>query len=156
GGAWSRLGILRGGKVIVPEANKGEFDDLGGRNWLDLKVANGRAVLVGQGGLLMFSSNPTAAACHLDYAELKLPDEVRANWDFHAVHCAGSHIWVVGRPGSVVLHSPNRGVTWEVQRTGQPLPLHGVHFADANHGWAVGELGAILGTTDGGKTWQVQ
>ena len=36
---------------------------------------------------------------------------------------------------------------------GCPLPLNATHMLDASHGWAVGELGTILGTTDGGKTW---
>ena len=90
------------------------------------------------------------------FANLKLPQEVRETWDFHAVHGVGNHFWLAGRPGSVMLHSPDLGDTWEVVRTGQPLPLNGVFFLDEKRGWAVGELGAILGTTDGGKTWQVQ
>ena len=36
------------------------------------------------------------------------------------------------------------------------LWLRGVAFSDATHGWAVGELGAILATTDGGATWSKQ
>ena len=35
-------------------------------------------------------------------------------------------------------------------------PLTGVSFVDARQGWAVGHWGAILATTDGGDTWQVQ
>ncbi len=82
--------------------------------------------------------------------------EVRAGWDFHGVGVTGDHIWVVGRPGSVMLHSGNRGAAWETVKTRQPLPLNGVTFVDARQGWAVGELGAILATNDGGKTWTVQ
>ena len=51
-----------------------------------------------------------------------------------------------------MLHSGNRGGSWEVVKTKQPLPLNGVYFADEKQGWAVGELGAILATADGGKT----
>src|SRR5205085_471677 len=35
-------------------------------------------------------------------------------------------------------------------------PLHGVFFLNDRRGWAVGELGSILATTDGGKSWRVQ
>lgn len=35
------------------------------------------------------------------------------------------------------------------------LPIHDVFSLDDKTGWAVGELGAILGTIDGGKTWNV-
>src|SRR5262249_38064591 len=55
-----------------------------------------------------------------------------------------------------VLHSRDAGMTWEVQPTKQPLPLHGVYFKDDTHGWAVGDLGLIVSTSDGGRTWQVQ
>ncbi len=35
----------------------------------------------------------------------------------------------------------------------QDAAIHDVHFVDANHGWAVGEQGLILRTTDGGRNW---
>src|SRR4051812_9265878 len=55
-------------------------------------------------------------------------------------------------------HIPLGGRRAEVGSAGdgQTLPLNAVYFLDARHGWAVGELGTILGTTDGGKTWKVQ
>jgi hypothetical protein len=81
---------------------------------------------------------------------------VQAAWDFHAVHAAGRHVWAVGRPGSAVLHSGDGGDHWQIVTTGQPLPLNGVWFFDEQHGWAVGEMGSILATVNGGKTWQVQ
>jgi hypothetical protein len=63
----------------------------------------------------------------------------------------------VGRPGSAVLHATNLSgkatATWTIQPTGQPLPLNGITFFDELRGWAVGELGTILATRDGGKTW---
>ena len=40
--------------------------------------------------------------------------------------------------------------------TGQPLPLHGIHFVDELRGWAVGDFGSVLHTADGGKSWKVQ
>ena len=48
-----------------------------------------------------------------------------------------------------------QGWTWQ-----QPLPqgniLHGVSFSDANNGTAVGRVGTIVRTTDGGATWLTQ
>src|SRR5262249_31364785 len=64
--------------------------------------------------------------------------------------------WVVGRPGSVVVHSADNGSSWKMHKTGQPLPLNGVFFRNDKVGWAVGELGTILTTTDAGQTWTVQ
>ena len=88
--------------------------------------------------------------------ELPIDPETAAVWDFHAVSAVDTHVWAIGRPGSVVLHSADAGKSWEAQRTGQPLPMNDLQFVDTAHGWAVGALGTILATKDGGQTWQVQ
>lgn len=87
---------------------------------------------------------------------LPIPVEAQRSWDFHSVSVVNGHIWVIGRPGSVVLHSWDSGKSWKIQRTGQPLPMNALAFADTRHGWAVGDMGTILATTDGGETWTVQ
>ncbi len=87
---------------------------------------------------------------------MNLPDEVLANLDFHAVDSVGNQVWVVGRPGSVILYSPDQGSTWKVRSTNQPLPLYALYFVDNQKGWAVGALGTILNTEDGGRTWKTQ
>jgi photosystem II stability/assembly factor-like uncharacterized protein len=149
-GAWNRLAILR--KAGISPSN---VDTLGGRNvrGIYLPGKEKRGVAVGQGGLLLLTDN---AGANWDLAELLLPPAARNAWDFHAVHGAEGHLWVAGRPGSVLLHSSDGGKTWEMQRTGQALPLNGLFFLDGQHGWAVGELGTILVTGDGGRTWTTQ
>jgi photosystem II stability/assembly factor-like uncharacterized protein len=148
-GAWGRLAVLRQDGLAAAEV-----DDLSGRTVCDVKVIGNRAVAVGQGGLILLSRDTPGA--RWSYADLKLSTEVRASLDFHAVSCVENDVWVVGRPGSVVLHSLDKGESWQVHRTAQPLPLNGVHFANGHCGWAVGELGSILNTQDGGKNWRVQ
>jgi photosystem II stability/assembly factor-like uncharacterized protein/tetratricopeptide (TPR) repeat protein len=154
-GAWNRLGMVRRGQVSFVDE-----DSLGGRNLCGLAMANGCGVAVGQGGIVLLrDAQATEATWGL--VDLKLATEVRAALDFHAVQCGktSKDIWVVGRPGSVMLHSADAGATWEIMPMlpiCQPLPLNALHFADAKKGWAVGELGTILGTTDGGKSWSIQ
>lgn len=158
-GAWNQLATLRKENLKIAKV-----DQLGGRSLHSVYLTggqghrrtpttDGRGVAVGQGGLLLMSQDSGAT---WGYLAPRLPESVLSCWDFHAVHGAGSHIWVAGRPGSVMLHSPDRGKTWEVQKTGNQLPLHSLFFHDEKRGWAVGELGSILATTDGGKTWKVQ
>jgi photosystem II stability/assembly factor-like uncharacterized protein len=147
-GAWNRLGTIRNGKAFVVD-----MDSLGGRNLCGVQLHGKTGVAVGQGGLVLTTD---AAGSSWNFAELGLPKNVGYDWDFRAVHGAGKQYWVVGRPGSVVLHSGDDGAHWEVQKTGQALPLNAVYFADEQHGWAVGELGLVLATTDSGKSWQVQ
>lgn len=148
-GAWNRLAPVREGTMGVADV-----DSLGGRNVTGLKLNGDRAVAVGQGGLVMVSGE--TAGVRWGFPDLKLPKELRAAIDFHAVAVSGAHVWAVGRPGSVVFHSADHGATWDMHKTGQPLPLHAVWFLDDRRGWAAGELGTILATTDGGKTWAVQ
>ncbi|HZT82059.1 MAG TPA: hypothetical protein VFA26_17665, partial [Gemmataceae bacterium] len=144
------LALVRGGTMT-----RVDVDRLGGRSLRDLRLSGDCGVAAGQGALVLLCDHSRGASWSV--ADLKLPRELRAGLDFHAVACVGNHIWVAGRPGSVVLHSANRGGSWEVQKTGQPLPLNGLYFhKDGQHGWAVGELGTILATADGGKTWQAQ
>jgi photosystem II stability/assembly factor-like uncharacterized protein/tetratricopeptide (TPR) repeat protein len=148
-GAWDRLGSARKDRISLADA-----DQLGGRNVCGVLLRGKRGIAVGQGGLVLRSEGTNGSTW--GFVELGLDADVLAAWDFHAVHGAGKHIWAVGRPGSAVLHSGDSGDHWQIVPTGQPLPLDGVWFQDEAHGWAVGELGSILATADGGKTWQVQ
>jgi photosystem II stability/assembly factor-like uncharacterized protein len=148
-GAWGRLATLRQGGFSTASV-----DTLGGRSLCSIRLlANDRALAVGQGGLILTSRSRGSA---WGYADLKLPPEVLAGWDFHALEAVGSQVWVAGRPGSAILHSNDAGLTWKTFKTEQPLPLNGLFFLDERRGWAVGELGSILHTEDGGATWQVQ
>ena len=148
-GAWNRLATVR--KDRVYQVN---MDTLGGRGLRDVQLRGDDGLAVGQGGLILRSDRTRGSTWK--YVGLDVAENVRRAWDFHAVHGVGAHYWVVGRPGSVALHSDNSGQNWEVVRTGQQLPLNGIFFTDEKHGWAVGELGTITATSDGGKTWQVQ
>jgi photosystem II stability/assembly factor-like uncharacterized protein len=148
-GAWNRIAMLRQGTLV-----KLDTDQLGGRNLRGLQLAGKRGVAVGQGGLVLINDN--TAESKWEIPSLGQRPAVLASWDFHAVYTLGDHIWVLGRPGSVVLHSGDFGGTWEVLRTGQPLPLQALFFLDEHRGWAVGEYGTILATADGGKTWETQ
>jgi photosystem II stability/assembly factor-like uncharacterized protein len=68
--------------------------------------------------------------------------------------------WVVGFNGSII-KTTDGGGTWLQQRKNGSDNLYGVHFIDANTGWAVGctisgevgPPGLILMTTDGGGSW---
>jgi len=111
----------------------------------------GRGWLVGQGGLV-FNTNDLGQSWQLPAAEL--PEEVRRGFDWSAVAQHGSNVWIVGSPGARVLHSSDGGHRWTAQNTDQSLPLHDVTFVDDHHGAAVGALGTILTTSDGGLSWQ--
>jgi photosystem II stability/assembly factor-like uncharacterized protein/tetratricopeptide (TPR) repeat protein len=148
-GAWGRLMTLREGVL-----NAADVDKLNNRDVRAVRVQGRSGAAVGRNGLVLVSQD--SGGDRWGFADLGIGADAAADCDFDAVAHVDRHVWVTGRPGSVVFHSPDLGKTWETQSTGQPLPIHGLHFADAQTGWAAGELGTILGTTDGGKTWTVQ
>jgi photosystem II stability/assembly factor-like uncharacterized protein len=115
-------------------------------------MADGTGWLVGDGGLVRATANAGA--------DWTLPPHNSAqacgDFDWHALEVRGARIWIAGSPGTKVLHSADGGQSWQSFSTGQGLPIDGLSFADNLHGWAVGALGTILATDDGGRTWQRQ
>ena len=63
--------------------------------------------------------------------------------------------WAVGNEG-VILHTTDKGETWEKQDSGETGTLYSVFFVDANEGWVAGDGGRILHTEDGGASWDLQ
>ena len=149
GGPNGRLDLFRRGELFPAEV-----DPLGSRAVRAVLLRGQEAWAVGDGGLLLHSRTPPGR--RWGYAEVEIPPDVAQCWDFHAIFFHGDYGWVAGRPGSVILHTWDGGKHWQIQSTGQPMALHGIHFVSPRRGWAVGDLGTILATRDGGKTWKVQ
>ncbi len=147
-GAWGRVGTVRGGAYA-----DADLDPLGGRTIHAVKACGPRAVAAGDGGAVLTSGDGGNTWA---VADLPLAPAALANCDFAAVATVGTHVWVAGRPGTIVLHSADRGKTWEVLKTGSTVPVLGLNFLNESEGWAVGELGCVLATKDGGVTWAVQ
>jgi photosystem II stability/assembly factor-like uncharacterized protein len=111
------------------------------------------------------------------------PDERPTLWDVTFVGDARG--WIVGEQGAI-FHTRDGGAVWTRQENGVPavrtipkgerrrreivpeletepdrLALSAVQFADTSRGWAVGYYAdvaesVVLGTTDGGATWQAE
>ncbi len=141
--------LLVSGMQLTP-SNAPSF---GMRRLTDLQLAGPTGgVIVGDGGLIALTSDGGFSW----RLPKQLPHSTTRHFDFSSVAISGSHCWVVGSPGTFVFHSPDSGDHWEVQPTGQSLPLKSIAFSDAQNGWAVGALGTILSTRDGGRSWQRQ
>ncbi len=152
GAVASSLGGLESVRRRATEATPN--NPLGMRRVRQLKlVGDTRGWLVGDGGLVMRSDDlgRTWQTPPGDLAALT-GDEC----DWRAVAAVGSSVWVVGSPGSRVGHSSDDGRTWQWFETGASTPLNALTMLDEQRGWAVGELGWILATVDGGRSWRVQ
>jgi photosystem II stability/assembly factor-like uncharacterized protein len=63
--------------------------------------------------------------------------------------------WTVGSDTSghgIIWSTTDGGDNWMIQVDGLVAPLHAIQF-NGKSGWAVGDLGLILKTDDGGGTW---
>ncbi len=109
--------------------------------------------LVGDGGLILQTSD---AGKSWQTTAGVLPPGAATQFDYGALAVRGNHVWVAGTPGTRVLHSADGGQTWNSADTRQTLPIRSLFFVDDQLGWAVGDLGTILATTDGGRTWRRQ
>src|SRR5262245_13069145 len=150
-GPWKHLQTLQ--LDTFAKSKIDDVGDLGARGLNAVQNLPKRIVAVGDGGLVLTSVSGGAA---WGFADLKLPRDINACVDFRAIFGVGEHAWIVGRPGSFVLATKDAGASWKSQPTGQTTPLNGVFFLDESRGWAVGDLGVILSTKDGGQTWMVQ
>jgi len=125
---------------------------LGLQGLRDIDLArDGRGWLVGEGALLRRTNN---AGLVWQSPPVPLPEGLSDFFDFRAVASFGDHVWVAGSPGSAVWHSDDGGQSWNKQITGHTVPINRLRFTNERDGWAVGTMGSILATNDGGQRWQ--
>ncbi len=93
----------------------------------------------------------------------KLQPKEFADLNLKAITRSGKTAWAAGSPGSVVMRGTGTGHggmptprNWDTFKTGWNLPIHALAAANESDVYAVGELGAILKSSDGGKTWTLQ
>ncbi|MDB5336954.1 MAG: Ycf48-like protein precursor [Planctomycetaceae bacterium] len=147
------LAGLRGQHALYGNGRLGKtkLGNLGLRGLYGLKLLpGGEGWLVGDGGLILHQDRGSIV---WQSPAASPPREIRDLFDFRAVAVRGKKVWIAGDPGTVVWHSPDAGETWERHSTGQTLPIAALHFPNDDCGWAVGALGMILQSTDGGVTW---
>jgi photosystem II stability/assembly factor-like uncharacterized protein len=145
-GTLGRFTSVGGGQVMPPLAGAAGLRGIRDATLLP----GGRGWLAGEGGLVLSTDNGGVSWRPPDG---ELPRLLRDVMDFRAVAVRADHVWLAGTPGSVVWHSADGGQTWAGYPTGQSTPIAALHFTSETEGWAVGTLGTILATHDGGRSW---
>ncbi|MBT8190235.1 MAG: hypothetical protein KJO29_07375, partial [Bacteroidia bacterium] len=85
---------------------------------------------------------------------IELPEQGNVNdvwWDVCSFNT--SNLWIVGRNGKIQ-YSPDYGFSWQAQNSNTMSTILGVHFIDQNTGWACGNNGTLLKTSNGGNNWE--
>ncbi|HEY5313399.1 MAG TPA: YCF48-related protein, partial [Pirellulales bacterium] len=152
-----RFGALAGGRGQMRIVRRRAIEPaealaLGLRHTHGLRLAaDSTGWLTGDGGLLLATAD-SGRHWKLPAAAAPLPE----GFEGWAIAARGQQVWIAGSPGSVIWHSADAGHTWTAQPTNSLVPIRALEFVDHEHGWAVGSLGLILSTADGGRTWQRQ
>src|SRR5262249_43982880 len=145
-GVRGSLGIALERNVTLPR-----FERIGLRNRNAITLDRERSGwIVGDGGLVLRTENEGVV---WQAPARPLPLGIPETFDFRTVFSRDGHVWLAGNPGTTIWHSPDAGRTWQMQRTGQTVPLAKLCFTSLERGWGVGALGTILCTDDGGRTW---
>ncbi|HVJ68325.1 MAG TPA: YCF48-related protein, partial [Caulifigura sp.] len=139
------VGALSGGSVVKSTSLGG----LRGFRASSLDRSAKSVWAVGDGGMIVRSNDGGAT---WPAADGTLPPETKMVFDFSAVAALNNQVWVGGTPGSVIWHSPDAGVTWAAQPTGETTPLYAIRSLKNGRKVAVGALGKIL-ISDGDGPW---
>lgn len=140
--------------IAAQEIRDSRTPSLGKRFLHQIKLnADGTGWLVGDSGLLLTT---TDGGISWTLPAKQISEAAASEFDFRAVATFGKHTWVAGNPGSCIYYSPDGGNSWQTFRTKVSTPIESLFFLDEQRGWAVGALGTILATRDGGRTWQQQ
>jgi photosystem II stability/assembly factor-like uncharacterized protein len=147
-GSQGRVSLIAGNQLAAPR-----IEPTGLRALRDISLTNGLdGWAVGDGALAMQTKN---GGVSWSPPAQDFPEQLRMVFDFKAVASRKKHVWIAGSPGSVIWYSPDAGQTWQKQLTGQPQPIHSIHFSNERDGCAVGALGTILQTSNAGARWRV-
>lgn len=72
------------------------------------------------------------------------------------LRCNQQVLFASGKPSKTLARSEDSGKSWQAIENPVSASLKSFTFLDENRGWAISELGDIIATRDGGKSWWVQ
>ena len=78
------------------------------------------------------------------------------NFDWETATVVEQQVIIAGSPGSTITTLDLKSNQLSTSKTPVRTKLNRLFFLDNQTGWAVGDFGVVLKTTDGGKTWNRQ
>ena len=118
--------------------------------WSSFALNDDQLIAITEDGVC-YQGAPNRLPQSLDFSDTSFPLS-----SAQAIAARGARRWIAGSPGNVILRSEDAGANWQSVSTNFTLPIKLLRFLDENRGWAIGELGNILATRDGGITWWLQ
>ncbi len=133
----------------------------GPQHFTDVAIAGEKdAWAVGHGGAIFRSADnglsfrPTKLT--YDDADHQRQTQTLSLIDFETIALTEDAIWAAGKPGSCLVSIDRKTSAVAFHRTPVTTAIRRITFVDTQTGFAVGDLGVILSTIDGGETWEVR
>ena len=76
--------------------------------------------------------------------------------DIQTLAVTNKNVWAAGSPGSCIVSIDRTTLAVQFHRTPAAPAIHRIEFVDDQTGFAVGDLGVIYATVDGGNSWELQ
>lgn len=128
----------------------------GGRSWT-------RQPIAGPSSINGMDVCPDGRFIAIDfYRKLWMADATLSAWTAQsleephtalAVHCDRQGRWWVAGTGALIVRSDDQGKSWQKTDLQEDLQITTVQMVDELNGFATGEFGTVVVTTDGGQTW---
>ena len=77
-------------------------------------------------------------------------------FDLKTLAVTSKKVWFAGDPGTLLFAVDRETGQASARRLPIQSRINKIHFSDDQNGWAVGAMGCILSTKDGGETWALQ
>ena len=149
------VGIDHNGQPVHFDTSKFEYSVIteeGPYNLTDIEMVdkdNGWAV--GSDGAVLNTNN-----AGLSWTKAKIDTPAFAEFDFRCVHITPNKVWLAGDPGNVLFSIDRNSGQWDAHALSSGSSINRICFVDEQFGWAVGDLGKIWATEDGGENWKLQ
>ncbi|MDO5580023.1 MAG: YCF48-related protein [Planctomycetia bacterium] len=151
------IGLTNNGSILSIKGSRRETISIpvGQYRLRDLSAGNSNAPIrmVGEAGMMLQSNDGGISWSRFSG---NLGADLLHRFDLNTLFAYGPYIWTGGEPGSLIFYSQDGGSSWNSAFTGVRTPVRRIFFTDPQNGWAVGDLGTILASRDGGRSWSVQ
>lgn len=146
-GVQGALAMVLDGKIVplkIPGNNPADYKSI--------HLSTGQGVLVGKSGTIL-QSDKASNFTNWNMASTKVSTDLLGCMQLNCVGGFGKTMCAFGFPGSMIIRRGQEN-SWSASQLDNTATIHGLKFLDELKGWAVGDLGTILKTLDGGGTWK--
>jgi photosystem II stability/assembly factor-like uncharacterized protein len=148
------VGIDQSGKLATFDTAKFEYSVVATDEisiLADVAMEQKTGWAVGSDGTVLTTNNSG-----LSWSPAPIDQALLSTFDFRCVHLSKDKVWFAGDPGHVLFSLDRKSNQLQAHPLPRGIAINKINFIDETFGWAVGDLGKIYATQDGGENWTMQ